>query len=260
MIPTWVVQSNLPNSDTLQLLHCACDKIGLPIQAVAVAPRQSSLPVDLPCAPLIVHGATTLVRLAVGDDRFRHGVFYSSDNFCHSAYQREFGLAYLNHDAEIVTWSQAFSSLSTRPGLFVKPPDDLKAFTGFVASEMTLRELLEKLSRRPEILPKQVVIGARREVDAEWRLFVVGQEIVSGSMYRPSADSYIPAALLEFASHAIREWQPAPVFVLDVGRVDAQWKIIECNCFNWSRFYNSDVTSIVKAVSDYQSKKLTAAN
>jgi len=256
MVPTWVVQSNLSNSDTHRLLCSACDLIGISLHAVSIAPRQSHLPAGLPSAPLIVHGATTLVTLALVDDRFRHGVFYNPDTFCHAAYQREFGTAYVNHAAQLVNWDQAIELLGARPNQFVKPPDDLKAFTGFVATKPELQNLLSKLSARPQILPEQIMIGPRYEVDAEWRLFVVGQDIVSGSMYRPSADPNIPSDLLAFASRAIQRWQPAPVFVLDVGRVDAKWQIIECNCFNWSRFYHSNVATIVSAVSEYQTQHL----
>lgn len=256
MAPTWVVQSNLPNSDTRRLLRRACDSVGLPLHAVSVSPRQPRLPADLPSAPLVVHGATTLVTLAAADDRFRHGVFYNPDAFCHAAYQREFGTAYVNHAAQLVDWDQAIETLCTRPNQFVKPPDDLKAFSGFVATKPELQNLLSRLSTRPKVLPEQIMLGPRYEVDAEWRLFVVGREIVSGSMYRPSADPSVPANLLAFANRAIQAWQPAPVFVLDVGRVHSKWQIIECNCFNWSRFYNSDVARIVSAVSEYQARHL----
>jgi hypothetical protein len=259
MLPTWVVQSNLPGSDTLRLLRRACDDIGFAVHEVSITPRQPSLPIDLPAAPLIVHGATTLVTLASADRRFLHGVFCDLHEFTHSAYQREFGTAYLNHAAELVTWDQAIAKLNAGESFFVKPPDDLKAFTGFVATKLALQKKLETLSKHPEILPERIVIGPCHEVDAEWRLFIVGRKIISGSMYRPSADSYIPSDLIDFASHAIQTWQPAPVFVLDVARVCSHWKIVECNCFSWSRFYESDVTSIVRAVSEYQLDRLNSA-
>ncbi len=256
MAPTWVVQSNLTNSVTMELLRRACLHLGLAVHPVSIVARQPTLPLDLPTAPLIAHGATTLVQLASTDRRFQHGVFYNPENFCHSAYKARFGPDYLNADAKLATWEEALSLLSAKGNLFIKPPDDLKSFTGFVATESSLQTLHQRLSTRPEILPLQVVVGQSYEVDAEWRLFVVGTQIISGSMYRPVGDSHIPAGLLDFANQAIQNWRPAPVFVLDVGRIDSIWRIIECNCFNWSRLYNSDVKAIVKAVSEYQVQAL----
>jgi ATP-grasp domain, R2K clade family 3 len=89
-------------------------------------------------------------------------------------------------------------------------------------------------------------------VDAEYRFFVVAGKVISGSMYRPWGDPVIPDDLMDFAAKALNSWTPAPVFVLDIGRVDSSWKIIECNCFNWSRFYQSNTLKVVHAVSEYQ--------
>ncbi len=44
------------------------------------------------------------------------------------------------------------------------------------------------------------------------------------------------------------------MFVMDVARVQRAWKIVECNCFNGSRFYDADVSAIVHAVSDLQAR------
>ena len=101
----------------------------------------------------------------------------------------------------------------------------------------------------------RVVVTDAREIDAEWRLFVVEGKVVSGSMYRPSAERSVPPEAIQFAERAASRWAPAPVFVMDVARVDRTWKIVECNCFNGSRFYESNVDAIVAAVSQYQAKR-----
>jgi hypothetical protein len=152
-----------------------------------------------------------------------------------------------------MTWEDAIAFLGQRATPhFVKPTDDLKAFTGFIATQSVLQSMYETLVLHPHLLPEKIVIGPSYEVDAEWRLFIVDGEIISGSMYRPTGDSNIPSELLTFASQAIANWTPAPVFVLDIGRVNSDWRIIECNCFNWSRFYSADVASIVQKVSQHQ--------
>lgn len=252
MKPTWIVQSNLRNSVTLGMLSNACERLDLELMPVSILPGAEMLPTDLPNGPLIAHGATTLVKLAVRDRRFLHGVFYIPENFCHSAYLRGYGRDYVNADAVLVSWEEALERLAENREQFVKPPDDLKAFTGFVATRSKLKTLHEKVLSSSLPCPDTILIGPLHEVDAEWRLFVIEGAIVSGSMYLPSAESHLPVDLLEFAGRAIERWAPAPVFVIDIGRVNGEWRIIECNCFNWSRFYMSNVDAIVRALSHYQ--------
>lgn len=103
--------------------------------------------------------------------------------------------------------------------------------------------------------PLVVVVAEVQDIDAEWRLFMVGGEVVGGSMYRPSADRALPPELIHFAERAAQNWTPAPVFVMDVARVNRSWKIVECNCFNGSRFYDADAAAIVNAVSIFQSER-----
>jgi hypothetical protein len=98
----------------------------------------------------------------------------------------------------------------------------------------------------------RVVVAEVQEIDAEWRLFFVGSRVAAGSMYRPSAERSLPRELVEFAEAAARRWTPAPVFVMDVARVERDWKIVECNCFNGSRFYEADVAAIAREVSRFQ--------
>ncbi|WP_438031924.1 ATP-grasp domain-containing protein [Sorangium sp. So ce204] len=119
-----------------------------------------------------------------------------------------------------------------------RPNDDLKRFTGQVLRFSECVALFQTLrgAARPVEPTSEVVLGEPREIDGEWRLFVVDGEVVTGSMYRPSGDSHLPRELIDFAERAASRWAPASVFVLDVARVDGAWKIVECNCFNGSRF------------------------
>jgi hypothetical protein len=132
--------------------------------------------------------------------------------------------------------------------LFVRPDDDSKRFPGQVT---TFSELpgsgLDKSTR--------LVVDDVKDIDAEWRLFFVQQKIVSGSMYRPSGDRSVPTDVIQFAEAAARRWIPAPVFVMDVARVNRTWKIIECNCFNGCRFYEANVEAVVAAVSQFQAER-----
>ena len=253
MTSNWIVQNNLNKSPTYSKLSETCALLGIQCFGVEVHAGQGTLPLDLPNSPLIAHGATTLVKMAAADPRFQYGVFFDEENFCHKAYASGFGKAYINANAKLTSLDEARKMLQKNNNLFIKPPDDLKAFTGFIANESTFENLIQK---RASNLPERIVVSPVVEVDAEWRLFVVEGLIVSGSMYLPHGDSHLPGPLLDFARDVISKWTPAPVFVLDIGRVDGKWTVVECNCFNWSRFYESNVARIVESVTSYQMKHL----
>lgn len=223
---------------------------------LSITPGAVSLP-DMPRidGPVVFHGRTTLILRASEHPWWRRGVFFDPARFQHRAYLAGYGDRLLNADAKIMSWEGLLRE-PRDPGelVFLKPNDDLKRFTGSVLSFAECQALFEALQRlpRPVDPASEVVLGVPREVDAEWRLFMVDGRCVTGSLYRPGGDPHVPRETIAFAEEAASCWAPASVFVLDVARVEGAWKIVECNCFNWSRFYSADVGRIVRAVSEYQ--------
>jgi hypothetical protein len=253
---TWILQTNVePTSRSPALLRRACGALGLPLLEVAVAPGAPELP-PLPDldGPVVFHGRTTLILRALAHPRWRRGVFFDPERFQHRAYAQAWGTDLLNAGAEVLTWE----ALLARPwpggeARFVKPNDDLKRFTGGVLRHADCAALHARLVEVGWAPPgSEVVVGPAREVDAEWRLFVVGGAIVTGSMYRPSADAFVPPEVETFARGVVARWTPADAFALDVARVDGGFKVVECNCLNGSGFYLADVERLVRAVSRWQ--------
>jgi hypothetical protein len=54
-----------------------------------------------------------------------------------------------------------------------------------------------------------------------------------------------------FVEDMCKIWTPAEVFVMDIGESLKNLYVIECNCFNSSGFYKSDLDKIIKDVSDF---------
>jgi hypothetical protein len=263
IMTTWIVQTNVePESTSPSALRRACEAEGRDFREVSVPPGSPTLP-DLPPidGPVVFHGRTTLILRASEHPRWRRGVFFDPARFQHRAYVLAYGDRVLNAEARIMSWEDLLRE-PFEPGksVFLKPNDDLKRFSGTVATPSGCRDLYHSLrsARHPVDPTAEVVVAEPREIDAEWRLFIVDGEIVAGSMYRPGGDPHLPRELTQFAEEAISRWAPAPVFVLDVARVDRTWKIVECNCFNGSRFYAADVGRIVQAVSEYQERAFRA--
>ena len=253
----WIVQVNhASGSPSPEQLRRACECHDLDYVGISVKPgnRDLSAIANLK-PPFVFHGGTTLILSAYGHPDFQTGVFYQPSHFGHRAYAAGFEKRLLNYDADISSIDQFLRSRRNDNDLiFIKPIDDLKGFTGDVLRyDEWVKFLKLRCSTSKTIsFDTEVVIGSPQELDGEWRLFIVEGTVIAGSMYKPTADPILPEGLLQFATEAVKVWEPAPVFVLDVGRVDRTWKIVECNCFNWSRFYASNVNDIIKAVSEYQ--------
>lgn len=259
MRTAWIVQTNVePESTSAAALHRACSALQSPFHEISVIAGSATLP-DMPRVdgPVVLHGRTTLILRALEHPKWRHGIFFDPASFQHSAYVAAYGQSMLNADAQVMSWEALLrEARAPEDQVFLKPNDDLKHFTGQVLRFSECADLYRTLRETPRPVEptSEVVVGRPCEVDAEWRLFIVEGAIVTGSMYRPSGDSNLPGELIDFAKKIVSGWVPASVFVLDVARVEGAWKIVECNCFNGSRFYSADVERLVLAVSEHQER------
>lgn len=258
MKTTWLVQTNVsPDSPTAHQLRRVCDIEGLAFVGFFHPPgvrRAPDIPLEHTKGPIVFHARSSALLGALGT-AWSSGVFFSPERFCHQAYVAHYGNEYINNQATVVSWGDLIALRGIcEEYLFIKPVDDYKGFTGHSLNARSLASTFEQLRLRdPRIIEAtEVVVAPAIEVDAEWRFFIVGDEVVGASMYRPVGDSIVPVHVLDFAQGLARGWSPAQVYVLDIGQVNGRLKVVECNCFNASRFYCADVRRIVKAVSDYQ--------
>jgi hypothetical protein len=96
------------------------------------------------------------------------------------------------------------------------------------------------------------VCAPPRPIDAEWRCFVVGGQVVDGSEYRragrPSMFRGVPPAVVDLVEAAAARWRPAEVVCIDVASSGARFGIVEANCFNAARLYAADPVTVLGAV------------
>jgi len=210
---------------------------------------------DVP-GPFVFYGRTSLILGAYNDAYWKNGVFFNPEAFSPEQYLKNWGDKMLNADARMCVLKDVDSlPYVANDQIFVRPNDDLKFFTGGVMSFEQLVSMKHNATNstdEPINLNTVVVVSSPKEITAEWRLFMIGDNLVTGSQYLPKTSSHIPAEVITFASHSAKEWSPAEVFVMDIALLsNGQLKIIECNCFNGSGFYDSDLTRIVRQVSLY---------
>ena len=257
---TWLIQTTPlwdPFSPTFELLTHACLALGIRCCSIDV---EIGKPVVFPHVegPVVVHGRKTLLEAARQDPVFQKGIFGDESNFSASQYQAQWGARFLNAMGEVCTILEATKN-NDRRRLFIKPNDDSKWFTGKVFDCSEFKAFIENQKELESVFASQLVFTAPPvEIDAEVRLFLLDGKVISGSYYRPGLNGNISQELILFAETAAQEWQPHPVFVLDVARVDGQYRIVEANGLNGSRFYNANVIRIVDQISTYQEKVFTS--
>ena len=152
----------------------------------------------------------------------------------------------------------AEESWDAEEDIFIRPCEDTKTLVGRVA---TRREWLEGMkialnrSDGPDFLTP-IQVARPKNIEAEYRLFVVDHRVVAESSYRIrgqlNVNGYVPQEVIDFGELMSYQYSPAPVFVMDIAiRPNGEFKVVETNCFNAAGFYSCNEEKIVRAVTDY---------
>lgn len=256
MKPTWIVQSNLGKSGDVDEIARTCVRLGvgfLPVKAIPFDPNPPEI--YLP-GPVCFYGATNFVAVANRAGRWQPGAFFDDYLFTFPVWNTHYEC--LNSDGEVTTIGEfAERELDPDDEFFIRPVRDLKEFAGNVVRFGDFAEWYKRISHNEYTVKTDcpIMVAAPKRISAEWRLFLVDGEVVSGSRYKKDGRLDIspdfPAAVKAYAEAAARAWQPAPVFVLDVCAAGDLLRVVEIGCFNSAGFYAADIGTIVEAVTGH---------
>jgi hypothetical protein len=250
----WIIQENLWNEEGFNTLLQALKKNNSDYQIVKVRPFIHTIEPDItPPYPTMVIGSTTLVQ--IGKSRGWNPNAFINGNFDFRVQNLYYGKHMLNSDAVV---GQLGTIEPIWDEFFIRPPEDSKAFTGQVMT----RSEFEKWRGETEtvygdgftqITPySEVMIASLKTILQEFRLFVVGRKVVTGSQYRQGGRPYqsptLDVDVIDFAESLCDRWTPATAFCLDIARTDNGLKAIEINCLNSAGWYKSDVSKIIQAL------------
>lgn len=210
--------------------------------------------------PPFVYGGVKFIEQA---DALGYLIYHTPDwSFISLALQDHL----LNYGAAIVP----FGCVPEAAAFFIKPIGQQKAFNGVVCTWEQYQSWRSQIGQGDVSgyyrLTMDTVVMVNRviEIAREYRFFVVGGEVVTGSLYRdndvrqdrPFFDSpWFSQPVADYVMMRAREW-PFPVrnFVLDVAELPSgELKILEVNCINTSGLYACDANKIVTALERYWS-------
>jgi len=262
----FLIQHNLMNEQQLAITKAAVAPY--PHQFIGMIPFSHEITSERPLVgnDYIPYGSTLFTTVASEQYPSWKGLFFDLDvfNYEASVANRDDMLNDLYiFNAECVL---DFMTNQLRGGAqdwFVRPSEDLKQFAGQVMEAKECAAWLKdamacESSGSYKIDPKtRIVISHPKQIKAEWRWFIVGGKIVSGSMYRAHGQMHQKRAtdqdVIDEAQSFADKWLPSPCCVMDLALVGPfdEVKVIEFNCIHSSGFYDNDVSAIFKALYEY---------
>lgn len=99
----------------------------------------------------------------------------------------------------------------------------------------------------------ELLLSPPIRLQAEWRFFVVGGKVVTGSLYRKEGIKRrmlpVEPEVWAAADRAVQKWMPHPTIVLDLALTEyGDYEVVEFNAINCSGWYNSDISRVVDAL------------
>lgn len=189
-------------------------------------------------------------------------VFYEQRLF-DQCYTRLGGLHHymLNRKSKIYNY-ESCRDVAWVDDLFVKPSNDLKVFPGMVLpAGQTLDQALAQLTHQPLSRGEQILWSHLRKIGAEYRLFIINDQVVAGSEYKRDGrvhhrvidkqttldlDRFFQS--VKYLTYRQSGHPPPLVYGVDVVEVSdnptSKYEIVEFNCFHACGMYEADRAAV----------------
>lgn len=253
----WLIEASVFPA-TAPLVIAATGAHGCPWTRYEDGIPRSALPPDDAC--VIFWGS---LGAAYGDRvaaRWTPGAVGDPDRFRCSVYQAHLGPLLANQDSVFTTLralidepAAVLRPLGTPNEVFVRPDSALKPFSGrqLAVSSLTLEALDHGFYYDDQDLP--VVVSAAKHIGHEWRFVLADGDVVASCEYgadrRGRGTGVLEAARILAESVARADWQPAPIYILDIGDVAGSPRVMELNPFSGADLYQCDAPAVVAAAS-----------
>lgn len=255
----WLVQTNGIDYRHVSKIWDAAKKYSKVEEAVVV-PFKTTLDNEFDAKEkyVIPYGSVRLSKIGL-----IHGWqgIYQSDYSFNSEIWFENRPDMLNSDSISLSIKE-LQDLPVNGKIFIRPSLDHKAFTGFVATKKGILDLAERAEIEDNVnfdMNTRVSVSSVKSIEAEYRYFVIGGKVVSGSLYAqmgvPMTQPVTEKCRLKMAQAAANEWLPHETCVMDLADTNEGCKVIEFNAFNSSGFYYHDVDNIVKSVVEWENNR-----
>lgn len=143
---------------------------------------------------------------------------------------------------------------SFKYGAFIRPVSPFKEFAGNVYNKERFVTEYNWLKQNNGNVYEMCVIASPKNICAEWRCVFINNEFISSSQYMKNGEPLVvqdtPNNVIVFAkeiashNYFINKFD----YVIDVGQVNNELKLVEINAIETSSFYACDIEKIYKAM------------
>ena len=146
--------------------------------------------------------------------------------------------------------------------VFIRPDSNRKPFTGQLTTPESWNDDLNLMGFYDDVVTPELmcVVARPQNIVEEWRFFVQGSKVLTGSLYRKGPHTSVREPACEqawsqarlFAREAAKaEYTPDPVWVMDLCRTKAgNIRLLEVGSFSCAGIYACDTDILAKAVTE----------
>jgi len=250
-----LIQKDVFSAPHYEALIAVLDRLNLPHIVAKIKPGTRELlwendePLTVGQSDVFCWGSVRLAHIAK-DYGWTPGSLFN-DNHDYRVYAEHYGEEMLNHDSRIIEFSQEFEPPSYI--FFARPCGDTKAFTGQCFIKASWEEFVKfnlANKSRPTLNESTAVqISSRKDIQREFRTWIVQGKVVTASQYKLGSkvvhQRCTEPLVLEYAQRMADVYCPAEAFVLDVCLANDEMKVVEVNCINCAGFYDTDLVKLI---------------
>lgn len=251
----YVIQENTFREENYDILVETLERFELPYEIVKVRPFLEDFEFKTDRKDIFCFGSVKMSRLAI-----KYGWYPGSllnENHDYRVYSKYYKENLLNYDSVI----QKYGDDINLDLFFARPCEDTKTFTGKVFTKESWLEFKENFFKSGQesslTIDTEIQVSSVKNVTKEFRFWIVGGEVITGSLYRNgywvNYSNIVDEGALEFCKEMVKIYQLADAFVMDICEVikdndEIEYKIIECGCINSAGFYKANMPKLIEAI------------
>lgn len=271
----WLFEADPIDIDETQRMRAAVEELGLEskdIKTIQLFSGLGQLYPDNEDTCVFFFGSLQMARKILREKKWKPGAFLTLDNYRCQAYYPDMERFLFNTpntmlplNRMLATREQLEKQYGGHGCIFVRPDSGFKTFTGSVFEIDTIQAEFDKLRGFYEFpTSAMVLVSSPKNIQHEYRLFVVDDQVVAGSTYRKnrksSISAYVPDEVYAFARHVLDEttYRPDPAWVLDICEDnDGKLWVLEIGSISCCGIYGADARPIVKALTELLQRGLS---
>jgi len=260
----WLVQEFLNNaSNSIRIINalekCSIDYLLIRVNkdnTLNVLDKESKIPLEnsdeifknfISKERIMVYGSKTFAKIAK-EIGLNPGSFMN-ELFEFEVFQQVLGDELLNNEFVV---GELLDLNPIADIFFIRPTGNTKLFTGMtITKEEFLTWQERERVENSEYIGQSLMISPIQEIKAEYRFFIVNQEIVTSSSYKVGGEINTSRKasdeLVAYTKSMVDIFPLATAFVIDIAETNNGFKVVEYNNINSSGLYGCDEIAFVRA-------------